>query len=131
MSLTIFLIPRVIPGIHVDALETALAVALVLGLLNLVVKPILLFLTFPLTIMSLGLFIFVLNAFIFEFAGSLVSGFRVDSFSSAFFAALIVSFVSWVSAPSKAKFRVKTQTSRPRMDSSTIDLNQSQRGHWE
>ncbi len=95
-SLTIFAIPQLMSSVHVDGFGSALAVAIVLGVLNAVVRPILIFITIPLTILSLGFFLLVINALLFQFAGSFVSGFSVDSFGSAFIAALIVSFVSWV-----------------------------------
>ena len=95
-SLTIFAIPQLITSVHVDGFGSALAVAIVLGVLNAVVRPILIFVTIPLTILSLGFFLLIINALLFQFAGSFVSGFSVDSFGAAFLAALIVSIVSSV-----------------------------------
>lgn len=95
-SLTIFTIPHIMNSVHVDGFGSALAVAIILGVLNAVVRPILIFITIPLTIISLGFFLLVINALLFQFAGSFVSGFSVDSFGAAFLAALIVSFVSWL-----------------------------------
>ena len=95
-SLTIFAIPQILASVHVDGFGSALAVAIILGVLNAVVRPILIFITIPLTIVSLGFFLLVINALLFQFAGSFVSGFSVDSFGAAFLAALIVSFVSWI-----------------------------------
>lgn len=100
-SLTIFAIPHLIDSVHVDGFGSALAVAIILGVLNAVVRPILIFITIPLTVLSLGFFLLIINAFLFEFAGSFVNGFSVDSFGSAFLAALIVSLVSSVMNVSK------------------------------
>ncbi len=96
MSLALLAIPQLVGGISVESFGTALAVAAVLAVMNVVLKPILILLTLPLTVLSLGLFIFVLNAFMMQLAPFFVSGFQVDSFKSAFISSLIVSLVSWV-----------------------------------
>lgn len=84
-----------VPGVNVSS-GAALAVgALVLGFVNAVVKPLLLLLTLPLTVLSLGLFYFVINAAAFALAAALVPGFSVASFWAALFGALVVSLVSW------------------------------------
>jgi putative membrane protein len=85
-----------VPGVAV-ASGTALAVgALVLGFVNAVVRPLLTLLTLPLTILTLGLFYFVVNAAAFALAAALVPGFSVASFGAALLGALVVSLVSWV-----------------------------------
>ncbi len=84
-----------VPGVNVRS-GTALAVgALVLGFVNAVIKPLLTILTLPLTIVTLGLFYFVVNAAAFALAAAVVPGFTVASFWAALFGALIVSLVSW------------------------------------
>ena len=84
-----------VPGVQVSS-GVALAVgALVLGFVNAVIKPVMVVLTLPLTILSLGLFYFVVNAAAFALAAALVPGFTVSSFWAALFGALIVSLVSW------------------------------------
>jgi putative membrane protein len=90
------MVPHLISGVHVASFGTALAAAAILGVLNAILRPILILLTLPLTVLSLGLFLLIINAGLFELAGTLVTGFRVDSFGSAFLASLIVSIVSWV-----------------------------------
>ena len=87
----------IIPGIEVVSIYVALIAALVLGLLNLVVRPILLALTLPITIITFGLFAFVLNALLFMFAASFIEGFAVDGFIPALLGSLIVSIASAVS----------------------------------
>ena len=85
-----------VPGVTV-ASGTALAVgALVLGFVNAVIRPLLTLLTLPLTIVTLGLFYFVVNAAAFALAAGLVPGFSVASFGAALLGALVVSLVSWV-----------------------------------
>ena len=87
---------QLVPGIVVTGLTPLLLAALVLGLINAVVRPILLVLTLPLTLMTLGLFIFVLNAFCLWLTSRIVSGFVVQSFAAALLGALVVSIVSWL-----------------------------------
>lgn len=83
-----------VPGFHIDSYITALVVALVLGLLNLLVKPILIFLTLPATILTLGLFIFVVNALLLMLASAFVKGFKIDSFFTAIIASIVISILS-------------------------------------
>lgn len=83
-----------IPGIAVDGVYIAIIAAVVLGLLNLIVKPILFILTLPINILTLGLFTFVLNALLFWFAASFVEGFAVSGFVPALLGSLLVSVIS-------------------------------------
>jgi putative membrane protein len=94
--LAILFVANFIPGIEVAGLYTALLIALVLGLINLTIKPILFVLTLPITLLSLGLFTFVLNGLLFWFVASFVEGFEVTGFLPAFVGALVVSLFSWV-----------------------------------
>ena len=84
----------VLKGVHVDSTITALVVAIVLGLLNSFIKPILILLTIPITIFTLGLFLLVINILIVKFAADLVDGFTVDGWLAALLFSLVVSFVS-------------------------------------
>ena len=83
-------------GMTVDGWASLVTMALLLGLLNAFVRPLLLLLSLPFVIVTLGFFILVLNALVLWFAGSLVPGFHVDGFWNAFFGSIIVSLVSWV-----------------------------------
>lgn len=94
VTLTLLLVASLVPGIEVDGFYTALIAAIVIGLLNLFVKPILVLLTLPVTILTLGLFLFVINAFLFWFAASFIEGFAVDGFLAALVGSLIVTVVS-------------------------------------
>ena len=87
---------QLIPGIAVTGLTPLLLAALVLGLINAIVRPILLVLTLPLTLLTLGLFIFILNAFCLWLTSRIVTGFVVQTFGAAFLGALVVSVVSWL-----------------------------------
>lgn len=86
----------IVPGIAVASLYTALIVAVILGLLNLIIRPILILLTLPITLLTLGLFTLVINAALFWFASTFVRGFTVDGFVPAFIGALIVSAAAWL-----------------------------------
>ena len=96
IALTVFIIAKFLPGITVASFYTALIVALVLALLNLLVRPILFVLTLPITIVTLGLFLFVLNAVIFYLASTIVKGFAIDGFLPALVGSLIISVVGWL-----------------------------------
>ncbi|WP_353722276.1 phage holin family protein [Dyadobacter sp. 676] len=93
-TLAIIVAANLVPGVVVASMGTAIVVAIVLGILNTFLKPILQILALPITILTLGLFYFVVNVFIIYLAASLVDGFRVDGFISALFFGLIVSVVS-------------------------------------
>lgn len=95
-TLTILAVPYLVGGVEVDGFGTALLAAALLGVLNLTVKPLLILFTLPLTLLTLGLFLLVINALVFQMAGAILPGLRVASFGSAFLASLVVTFVSWV-----------------------------------
>ena len=87
---------QLVPGLVVTGLQPLLLAALVLGLINAIVRPVLLILTLPLTLVTLGLFIFILNAFCLWLTSRIVPGFVVQSFAAALLGALVVSIVSWL-----------------------------------
>jgi len=95
-ALALILVSKLIPGVAVDGLYPALIAALILGGLNVLVKPIIVILTLPISILTLGLFIFVINGILFWFAASFIEGFQVDSFFTAIVGALLVSVISTV-----------------------------------
>lgn len=84
----------ILTGVHIDAFSTALILALVLALLNAIVKPILIVLTLPITIVTFGLFLFVINACIILVAGKFVNGFHVDGFWWALLFSLLLSVLT-------------------------------------
>ena len=84
------------PSIKVDTFVTALIAALVLGLVNAIIRPVLVLLTLPVTLLTLGLFIFVINGLLFWAVGSFVKGFVVDGFWAGFLGAIVYSLISWV-----------------------------------
>jgi putative membrane protein len=91
----LLLAAHVVPGVQVTSFLVALAAGLVLGLINAVIRPILVLLTLPFTLLTLGLFLFVLNALCLWLTSAVVPGFTVHGFWAAFLTALIVSAVSW------------------------------------
>jgi putative membrane protein len=95
-ALAILLAGAIVPGIEVDGLVPALAAGVALGLVNAVIRPVLLILTLPITLVTLGLFILVLNGLCFWLVSAFVPGFHVAGFWSAVGGALLVSVVSWV-----------------------------------
>ncbi|NTU46468.1 phage holin family protein [Candidatus Roizmanbacteria bacterium] len=93
-ALAIFFASYIVPGVHIDSFVTALIGAVVLALVNAFLRPILLFFTLPITILTLGLFIFVVNAALVLLVSKLVPGFSIDNFWSALLFSLFVSVVS-------------------------------------
>ena len=85
----------VLPGVQVTSLPALLVAALVLGFVNAVLKPLLVLLTLPITVLTLGLFYLVVNGLAFSFAAWIVPGFEVRSFGWAILGALLVGLVSW------------------------------------
>jgi putative membrane protein len=85
-----------IPGIEVSGFYIAIIAAIILGLLNLIVRPVILLLTLPINIITLGLFTFVINAFMFWFAASFIEGFSVTGFIPALLGSILVSIFTTV-----------------------------------
>ena len=96
-AIVLLLVAHLIQGIRVTGFGVALIAALVLGLLNALVKPLLFILTLPLNVLTLGLFTFVINAFILWLAAALVPGFAIDHFfPTAILAAVVMALVNLV-----------------------------------
>jgi putative membrane protein len=86
----------VIPGIGIQSLQMGIIAAGILGIVNAVIRPVVLILTLPINLLTLGLFTLVINAALLKLVADFVPGFVIESFSAAFFGALLVSFISWV-----------------------------------
>ncbi|HKH60162.1 MAG TPA: phage holin family protein [Flavitalea sp.] len=93
-SIVAFGLSYLLAGIKFDSFWTAIIVAIVLAVLNAIVRPILILFTLPITVFTFGLFLFVINAVIILFAEKLVSGFRVDGFWWALLFSLLLSFLT-------------------------------------
>jgi len=91
-----FVAAYILPGVEITDIKTTIIVALVLALLNTFIKPILIVLTIPITIVTLGLFLLVINILIVKWTAGLVDGFTVNDWLSALFFSLIVSVVSYI-----------------------------------
>ena len=88
-------LPYLMHSVDVSSIGTALIAALVLGLVNTLIRPVLVILTLPVTLVSMGLFILVINALLFWLVSNVVDGFEVAGFWSAFLAAILYSIISW------------------------------------
>ncbi len=93
-ALAIAIAAYLLPGVSVTGIEAAFIAALVLGLMNAFIRPILIILTLPINIATLGLFTFVINAVVVQVAAGLVSGFNVDGFIWALLFSLVLSLVN-------------------------------------
>lgn len=94
-ALGLLLVANIVPGIHIQSFYAALFVALVLGIVNAVIRPVLVLLTLPITVLTLGLFTLVINALLFWFVSTVVKGFSVAGFAPAFWGALFLWAISW------------------------------------
>jgi putative membrane protein len=107
-AIVLYLIATYVPGFHLNNFGTAVIAALIFGIVNAIIRPLLLILTLPLTILTLGLFIIILNALMFWLAVWLTPGFRVDGFTPALIGALIMMVVSFVTNHLFKTDRVRT-----------------------
>ena len=93
-ALALMLVAYLYSGVKVEGIFAALIAALVLGLVNAVIRPLLVLLTLPVTVLTLGLFIFIINAFLFWFVAEVVNGFTVTGFMAALIGSLLFSVVT-------------------------------------
>lgn len=94
-ALALLAVANFVPGIHIDGYLAALIAAFALGFVNMLIRPVLLVLTLPITLVTLGLFILAINGFLFWFVGSVLKGFVVDSFWHGVMGAVLYSIFSW------------------------------------
>lgn len=92
----LWLASQVVPGITIDGAGTLAGAAVLLGVVNAIVRPVLVVLTLPITILTLGLFLFVINAASFGLVAFFLNGFHIAGFVPALLGSLLVSFISWV-----------------------------------
>ena len=97
-ALALLAVAYLIPDIHVTGLDVALIAAVVIGLVNMLIRPLLVVLTLPLTILTLGLFILVINGVLFWCVGRYLQGFEVSTILAGIIGALAYSFISWLLA---------------------------------
>lgn len=96
LAAALLLVAHLYPGVEVRSFGAAMIAALVLGLLNTLLRPVLVLLTLPVTLLTLGLFLFVINAVMFYFAASMLQGFHVAGFAAALIGSLIYSLCGMV-----------------------------------
>jgi putative membrane protein len=96
VALGLWVASRIVPGIAFNSTETLVLAAVLLGIVNAIVRPVLIVLTFPITILTLGLFLLVVNGLMIELVAHLLDGFVVSGFGAAILASLVVTIVSWV-----------------------------------
>lgn len=94
VGITLIIVSWILPGFHVQSFGAAVIAALVLGIVNAIVRPILIVLTFPLTVLTLGIFLLIINAFMYLFVSAVVPGFHVHGLMTAIIGSLITSIVS-------------------------------------
>jgi len=95
-ALALLVTAHVVSGIFISGLYIAIIAAVILGLLNALVRPVLIILTLPITVLTLGLFIFVINASLFYFSSTFIAGFEVDGFLVALIGSFLVSIITTV-----------------------------------
>jgi len=95
-AFALFFVMKLVPGIQIDRFQDLLVGALVLGLLNAFLRPLVLLLTLPVTVVTLGLFTLVINGLMFYLAATMVHGFQVSGFGAAFVAALLFSIFTFI-----------------------------------
>ena len=97
-ALGLWLAAKLVPGVHFDGMWTLAGAAFLLGIVNAVVRPIAILLTLPFTIVTLGLFLWVVNAAMLGLVAALLDGFHLAGFGSALLAAMIVTLTSWIAS---------------------------------
>lgn len=97
-ALALLALPYVVPSVQVSGFGTALVAALLLGLVNTLIRPLLVLLTLPATVLTLGLFIFVINGLLFWMVASFLEGFQVAGFWSAVLGAIVYALISWAAS---------------------------------
>jgi len=140
IALAVLIVPKIVSGVTVNDTAAALLAAAILGILNAFVRPLLIILTLPLTIVSLvtlpltivslGFFILVINALLFWLVASLDVGVHVAGFWSAFFASIIISIASWVASSVVAGGGGEKTVIVTRWGDS-VDLRKGRGGRWE
>lgn len=94
-TLAVVIMANVVPGVEVDGWMAALIVAIVLGIINILLRPLLMLISLPINILTLGLFSFVINALLLMLAATIVTGFGIASFWSALLAGIVLALINW------------------------------------
>jgi len=102
-ALALLAVANFVPGIHVEGFVAALIAAFLLGLVNTLIRPLLVLLTLPVTLLTIGLFIFAINGLLFWFVGSILKGFLVDGFWYGVLGSILYSIFSWALSAAAAQ----------------------------
>jgi putative membrane protein len=97
-ALGLWLAQKIVPGIEIEGTGTLIAAALLLGIVNALVRPLLVVLTLPITVVTLGLFLLVVNAAMLGLVAALLDGFRISGFGAALLGSIVVGLTSWVAS---------------------------------
>ena len=95
-ALALYIVANILPGIHLSDFGSALVAVVIIGLVNVLIKPILFLLTLPVTVITFGLFAFVLNALMLMLASALTPGFKIDGFGTALLGSILLSLVTTI-----------------------------------
>jgi len=95
-ALALYIVATILPGIHLSDFGSALVAVVIIGLVNVLIKPILFLLTLPVTVITFGLFAFVLNALMLMLASALTPGFKIDGFGTALLGSILLSLITTV-----------------------------------
>ncbi len=124
LTVAILITSYLLDGIHVTGIVSAVLAAAILGILNAFLRPVLIIITLPINILSLGIFTFIINALLLMMVSGVISGFMVHGFWSAVFGSLFISLVSW--------FLSSFINDRGRMERARfIDMKKTGRDRWE
>jgi putative membrane protein len=131
LTVALMIVPYVVSGFHISNVAAAFFGAAVLGIFNAAIRPVLILLTLPITILTLGIFILIINSLMLQLAAFISPGITIDSFGSAFFASIIISIVSWimnnfVAGGGGERFTIITHSRRD-----ALDMRRDSRGKWE
>lgn len=126
MTLAVILAQYILPGVHIDSLKAAILTALVISLLNNFIRPILIVLTLPFTIFSMGLFLLIINAVIILMTAGLVNQFHVDGFFSALFFSLLLTALNYLlEIPNRMMLRPEYQPSQEEKIDDHVDTDEN------
>ena len=117
VALSLWIASELVPGIEVQGGWTLVGAAILLGLVNAVVRPVLVVLTLPVTILTLGLFLLVINAALLGLVAAMFAGFTIESFWSAILGTLIISIMGWLASLIGPRGRVEVLVRRGPLDS--------------
>jgi putative membrane protein len=128
LTASILIVSYLLDGIQVDNFLTALLAAAALGILNAILRPLLLILTLPINVLTFGIFTFIINAGLLMLVSELIPGFHVSGFWTAIFGSILISITSGLL---NLLLRDNRPPKPPPSPTGVIDLNENEKGRWE